>query len=86
MCVLCCDQTIISELRQQEPDLEIARYHPEHPNTLITVYNMGVLRFNSGDMAVAKALFVRCAKGWAESLGPTHPKTLQAQEDARDCD
>ena len=58
---------------------------PEHPSTLRTVYNMGLLAEKSGDMAAAKALFVRCAKGYAKCYGPTHEETLDAQEAAARC-
>ena len=53
---------------------------PGHPDTLITVFNMGSLATQSGDKAAAKSLFARAAKGFAKSLGPAHPQTLQAQQ------
>ena len=50
----------------------------EHPGTLDTVYNMGLLAAQSGDLAAAQALFVRAAEGRAKSLGPAHPDTALA--------
>ena len=58
---------------------------PEHPNTLGTVFNMGALRFDSGDKAAAKALFARAAEGYAKCYGPAHSETLQAQQIVARC-
>ena len=53
--------------------------------TLSTVFNMGGMLFNSGDKAAAKPFFVRAAKGFAKSLGPAHPQTIQAQKVLQKC-
>ena len=44
---------------------------------------MGKLAKESGDLAAAKALYVRAAEGRAKSLGPAHPKTVKAQKAAK---
>ena len=37
------------------------------------------------ELAAAKALFVRCAEGYAKCYGLTHEETLSAQEAAAGC-
>ena len=55
------------------------------PSTLATVFNMGGVAEESGDQTTAKALYARAAEGRAKSLGPAHPKTVQAQKAVQKC-
>jgi len=50
------------------------------------VFNMGCLHGDLGNLALAQRFFARAAQGRAKSLGPTHPKTLQAQQYLGRCD
>ena len=49
---------------------------PEHPSTLITVGNLGLVYSNKGDYEQAEAYFQRCLEASERLLGPEHPSTL----------
>ena len=56
-----------------------------HGGYVAVGFKRGLLAKKSGDLAAAKALYVRAAEGFAKSLGPTHPHTLMAQQSVASC-
>jgi tetratricopeptide (TPR) repeat protein len=49
---------------------------PEHPDTLTTVGNLGLLYSDKGDYEQAEAFYTRCLEASERLLGPEHPSTL----------
>jgi tetratricopeptide (TPR) repeat protein len=49
---------------------------PEHPDTLDTVNNLGLLLSDKGDYDGAEALYRRALAGYEKALGAEHPNTL----------
>ena len=49
---------------------------PEHPSTLTTVGNLGLLYDYKGDYEQAEAYYTRCLEARERLLGPEHPDTL----------
>ena len=48
----------------------------EHPSTLTTVGNLGLLYSKKGDYEQAEAYYTRCLEAQERLLGPDHPSTL----------
>lgn len=61
-----------------ERALSVRKRHlgSDHPDTLATLNNLGILLQEQGDMARAELLFRRAFAGQNRSLGPKHPETL----------
>jgi hypothetical protein len=49
---------------------------PEHPNTLISISNLGSVLDNQGKYEEAEAMHRRDLLGLEKVLGPEHPDTL----------
>ncbi|SLM37823.1 beta transducin-like protein het-e4s [Lasallia pustulata] len=49
---------------------------PEHPSTLNTVNNLGILCKDQGKMAEAEAMYRRALEGREKAWGPEHTSTL----------
>jgi tetratricopeptide (TPR) repeat protein len=49
---------------------------PDHPNTLGSVVNLGILLMTKGDYEGAEKLYRRALEGQERVLGPDHPNTL----------
>ena len=49
---------------------------PDHPDTLNSVNNLGILYQATGDYRAAEPLLVRALAGKEKALGPDHPDTL----------
>ena len=52
-----------------------------HPNTLISICNLGMTLFAKEDLAAAEPLFREALKGQRETLGDRHPDTLATIKD-----
>jgi len=50
----------------------------EHPDTLMSVNNLGILLSDKGDYAGAEALYRRALDGYEKALGAEHPDTLMS--------
>ena len=50
---------------------------PEHPNTLLMVYNLGFLYHARGKFEKARAMWDRALAGYEKALGPEHLDTLR---------
>jgi Tfp pilus assembly protein PilF len=48
----------------------------EHPDTLSSLHNLGVLRLEQGRFGEAADLLGRCLDAFQRTLGPGHPDTL----------
>jgi len=49
---------------------------PEHPTTLMTVNNLGILYADQAKLDQAEAMYRRALQGKEKALGPEHPDTL----------
>ena len=47
-----------------------------HPNTLMSIFNLGVVLYEKGDLATAEPLFREVLEAQRETLGIRHPDTL----------
>ena len=54
---------------------------PEHPDTALSLNNLGVLCYHEGDRAAAVGYIRRALAIWERVLGPNHPQTAQARAD-----
>jgi tetratricopeptide (TPR) repeat protein len=52
----------------------------EHPDTLISVYNLAYLLQAKGQYDNASVLYQRAIAGFQKTLGPHHPTTLACSE------
>ena len=50
----------------------------DHPNTLNTMNNLGVLYCNQGNYIKAEEYYVKCYEGRLRALGEDHPDTLSS--------
>ena len=50
----------------------------QHPKTLTSIGNLGMLLMAKGDLAAAEPLLRKALEGRRETLGDQHPKTLAA--------
>lgn len=57
----------------------------DHQNTLSTVNNMAILRYDQGQFEAAKALYQRAYEGYHLSLGHDHPTTVSVRENMQLC-
>ena len=55
-----------------------ALWPAEHPDTLSSVNNLGILLSDKGDYVGAEALFRRAVEGREKALGAEHPDTLNS--------
>ena len=46
-----------------------------NPDTLNTVYNLGIVLSKQGHLEEAKVLFLRAFEGYETALGSNHPQT-----------
>jgi tetratricopeptide (TPR) repeat protein len=51
---------------------------PDHSNTLMSVFNLGIILKNNGDYEGAEKLVCRALEGHERELGPDHPDTLKS--------
>ncbi|KAF7508034.1 hypothetical protein GJ744_009616 [Endocarpon pusillum] len=54
---------------------------PDHPSTLITVDNLGLLYYDQGKLDEAEQMYMRALAGSEKVLGPDHTSTLSTVND-----
>ncbi|KAJ3040542.1 Kinesin light chain 3 [Rhizophlyctis rosea] len=57
----------------------------DHPNTLITIFNLASHYYSQWNLEQAERLFVTCLEGCSRALGENHPHTRVAMEELLDC-
>ena len=65
----------------------ISVFGGEHPPSLAdTKYNMALLHEKRGERHLAKQLYLECEAVYATVYGPDHSETIDAKQEASDCD
>lgn len=71
----------VSALAEESFEVNLDTLGPDHPDTLRSMVNMGLVRSRAGDLESAEEWIGRALEGFRRSLGPEHLETLTTQSD-----